>query len=125
SGNGLGCYALVVGDPYSGKHDVDQFYNPAAFADPAPVKTIGQTDFSPLGGSRSQVTGPPLRQLDLGVARQFRIASDRQFEIRVEIFNVTNTAAFNLPGSLNYLDARNFSSITSVGNVPRQVQPGR
>ncbi|HJZ74961.1 MAG TPA: TonB-dependent receptor [Vicinamibacterales bacterium] len=124
SGNGLGCYALVVGDPYSGKHDVDQFYNPAAFADPAPVKTIGQTDFSPLGGSRSQVTGPPLRQLDLGVARQFRIASDRQFEIRVEIFNVTNTAAFNLPGSLNYLDARNFASITSMRNVPRQVQLG-
>ena len=58
----LGCYALIVGDPYAGAHDVNQFYNPAAFADPKPVATIGQTDFSPLGGPRSQVTGPPLRQ---------------------------------------------------------------
>ena len=56
----------VRGQPRRG-----QFYNPAAFANPAPVATIGQTDFSPLGGTRSQVTGPPMRQLDMGVARQF------------------------------------------------------
>jgi hypothetical protein len=123
-GAGNGCYALVVGDPYAGAHDVNQFYNPAAFKDPAPVTTIGQTDFSPLGGTRSQVTGPPLRQLDLGVARQFRIQGERQFEVRVEIFNVTNTAAFQLPGSLNFNDARNFASITQMRNTPRQVQIG-
>ena len=72
TGAGTGCYALVVGDPYAGSHDVSNFYNAAAFANPAPVATIGQTDFSPLGGPRSQVTGPPMRQLDIGVARQFR-----------------------------------------------------
>jgi hypothetical protein len=124
SGSGTGCYALMIGDPYAGAHNVDQFYNPAAFADPKPVTTIGQTDFSPLGGQRSQVTGPPLRQLDLGVARQMRIQGQRQFEIRVEIFNVTNTAAFELPGSLNFLDARNFASISRMRNAPRQVQLG-
>jgi outer membrane receptor protein involved in Fe transport len=124
SGSGTGCYALLVGDPYAGVHNVDQFYNPAAFADPKPVTTIGQTDFSPLGGQRSQVTGPPMRQVDMGIARQLRIQGQRQFEIRVEIFNVTNTAAFNLPGSLNFLDARNFASITSMRNAPRQVQLG-
>ena len=36
TGAGTGCYALVVGDPYAGSHDVNQFYNPAAFANPAP-----------------------------------------------------------------------------------------
>src|SRR5260370_22350995 len=101
----------------------DQFYNPAAFADPKPVTTIGQQDFSPLGGPRSQVTGPPLRQLDMGFARQLRI-QQRQFEIRVEVFNITNTAAFNLPGSLNFNDPRNFASITTMRNAPRQVQIG-
>ena len=123
-GAGNGCYALVVGDPYAGAHNVDQFYNPAAFKDPAPVTTIGQTDFSPLGGTRSQVTGPPLRQLDMGFARQFRLRAENQFEVRVEIFNLTNTAAFNLPGSLNFNDARNFASITGMRNLPRQVQLG-
>jgi hypothetical protein len=124
SGSGTGCYALVVGDPYDGSHNVDQFYNPAAFANPAPVTTIGQTDFSPLGGKRSQVTGPPLRQLDFGIARQFRAFGDRRFEVRAEAFNLTNTPAFALPGSLNFLDARNFASITAMRNNPRQIQLG-
>ena len=100
------------------------FYNAEAFANPWPVATIGQTDFSPLGGTRSQVTGPPLRQLDMGLARQFRVWGQRQFEIRVEAFNLTNTPSFNLPGSLNFLDARNFASITSMRNTPRQIQLG-
>jgi outer membrane receptor protein involved in Fe transport len=124
TGSGTGCYALVVGDPYSGSHDVNQFYNPAAFANPAPVATIGQTDFSPLGGKRSQVTGPALKQLDMGIARQFKIGGQRQFEFRAEAFNVTNSPSFNLPGSLNFLDARNFASITSMRNTPRQIQLG-
>jgi len=124
SGSGTGCYALVVGDPYAGAHDVNQFYNPAAFADPKPVATIGQTDFSPLGGPRSQVTGPPLRQLDMGIARQIRLRGQKAFEVRVEAFNLTNLPAFNAPGSLNFLDARNFASITSMRNTPRQIQLG-
>jgi len=124
TGSGTGCYALVVGDPYSGAGTVEQFYNPAAFANPASVATIGQTDFSPLGGTRSQVTGPPLRQLDIGFAKQIRVWGERQFEFRAEAFNVTNTASFNLPGSLNFLDSRNFASITSMRNTPRQIQLG-
>jgi hypothetical protein len=124
TGSGTGCYALVVGNPYAGRHNVEQFYNPEAFANPAPVAAIGQTDFSPLGGTRSQVTGPPLRQLDMGLAKRFRIGGQRQFEVRAEAFNVTNDPAFNLPGSLNFLDAKNFASITSMRNTPRQIQLG-
>jgi outer membrane receptor protein involved in Fe transport len=124
TGSGTGCYALVVGDPYAGSHNVTQFYNPAAFATPSPVTTIGQTDFSPLGGKRSQLTGPPLRQLDMGLAKQLRIFGQRQFEVRAEVFNLTNTPSFNLPGSLDYRDARNFASITTMRNNPRQFQLG-
>ena len=124
SGAGTQCYALVVGDPYAGSHDVNQFLNPAAFKDPAPVATIGQTDFSPLGGTRSQVTGPPLRQLDMGFARQIRLRGQSQFEVRLEVFNIANLPAFNLPGSLNFNDARNFASITGMRNTPRQIQLG-
>jgi hypothetical protein len=124
SGSGTGCYALLVGDPYAGSHDVNQFYNPAAFADPTPVTTIGQTDFSSLGGDRTPVTGPAMRQLDMGLAKQFTIGGGRRFEVRAEAFNVTNTPAFNLPGSLNFRDARNFASITAMRNTPRQFQLG-
>jgi hypothetical protein len=123
TGATTGCYALLVGDPYEGSHSVEQFYNPAAFANPANVATIGQTDFGPLGGEGTQVTGPPWRQLDVGVAKQFTL-SGRQLEFRAEAFNVTNTPAFNLPGSLNFEDARNFATITGQRNNPRIVQLG-
>ena len=114
----------MVGDPYAIDQKVEQFYNPAAFANPNPVTAIGQTDFSPLGGNRTQVTGPPLRQLDIGLAKQLRVFGQRQFEVRVEAFNITNTPSFNLPGSLNFQDARNFASITAMRNTPRQFQIG-
>ena len=113
-----------MGDPYAGSNDVAHFYNAAAFANPAPVATIGQTDFSPLGGPRSQVTGPPMRQIDMGVARQFGLWGSSKAEFRLEVFNLTNTPSFNLPGSLNFGDARNFASITSMRNTPRQMQVG-
>jgi hypothetical protein len=124
--NNTNCYALVVGDPYEGAGGVNQFYNPAAFANPAPVATIGQTDFSPLGGKRSQVIGPGLRQLDMGFAKQIQIGGGRRFEIRGEAFNVTNTPAFAQPaaGVLNFLDARNFASLSTMRNTPRQFQIG-
>ena len=60
----------------------------------------------------------------MGIARTMRIAGQRQFEVRLEVFNLTNTPAFNLPGSLNFQDARNFASITSMRNTPRQIQLG-
>jgi hypothetical protein len=60
----------------------------------------------------------------MGIARQFVIAGQRRFEVRWEVFNLTNTPAFNLPGSLNFQDARNFASITTMRNTPRQMQLG-
>jgi hypothetical protein len=124
-GSGTGCYALLVGDPYAGRNDVDQFYNPAAFADPAPITSIGQTDFTPFGGERTPVTGPPLRQLDMGISKSIGFGG-RRLELRAEAFNLTNTPAFQLPpnGNMNFRDARNFGSITAMRNTPRQFQLG-
>ena len=65
-----------------------------------------------------------MRQLDMGLARQVRSPGQKQFEIRAEVFNLTNTPAFELPGSLNFADARNFASITTMRNKPRQFQLG-
>ena len=42
---------------------------------------------------------PPMRQLDMGLARQLRIGGQKQFEIRAEVFNLTNTPAFELPAA--------------------------
>jgi hypothetical protein len=121
--SGAGCVALLVGDPYAGAHDISQFYNPDAFRDPAPATTIGQTDLSPLGGERTQVTGPPFRQLDMTIAKQFRLKGAR-VELRAEAFNVTNTPSFQLPSQTNFSNRTQFGLITATSNNARQVQLG-
>src|SRR5260370_24321509 len=63
TGQGTGCNALYTGvDPYSGPHNVGQYYNPAAFSDPPVDTTVGHTDFSPLPRGRTQVEAPGSRR---------------------------------------------------------------
>ena len=98
TGAGTGCYALYTGaDPYGGSHDVNHFYNAAAFKDPPVVTAVGQTDFSPLGGGNTQVSGPPFRRLDFSLFKSFPIGESRRFEFRAESFNLTNHPAFSQP----------------------------
>jgi hypothetical protein len=125
TGAGNGCFALYTGqDPYAGQ-SVAHWYNAAAFRDPPVVTQIGQTDMSPLGGSNTQVTGPPLHRLDFSVFKTFPIREQMRVEFRAECFNLTNTPIFNMPVNLNYLNTTNFAQITSTRdnpNDPRQIQ---
>lgn len=125
TGAGTGCYAISVPgvNKYIGK--VEQFYNPAAFAQPSPVTTIGQTDFSPLGGYRTPVTGPPFKKLDFSLFKSFPVKERFRLEFRTEAFNISNSPAFANPGSLNFINTRSFAQITSTRNSPndaRQIQ---
>ncbi len=123
TGAGNGCFALYTGvDPYSGPHNVQQYYNPAAFRDPPVVTQIGQTDFSPLGGGNTQVTGPPIRRLDFSLFKSFPVTERIRFEFRAESFNLTNTPTFAMPGSLNYLDTTNFARIRSTRDAPNDAR---
>ncbi|HEY3456653.1 MAG TPA: TonB-dependent receptor [Bryobacteraceae bacterium] len=123
TGAGTGCYALYTGeDPYAGPHDANHFYNAAAFADPPVVTTVGQTDFSPLGGGNTQVTGPSFHRLDFSLFKSFPISETKRFEFRAESFNLTNTPAFALPGSLNFLNTTNFSRITATRDAPNDAR---
>lgn len=127
TGAGTGCYALyseVVG-PYSGLHNVNQYYNPAAFATPPVVTQVGQTNYAPLGGGNTQVSGPPFHRLDFSLFKTFPLNETMRFEFRAESFNLTNTPAFSQPANLNYLDTTNFGRITSTRdapNDPREIQ---
>ena len=62
---GLGCNALKVAgqNPYAGSHNAEQFLNPAAFANP-PAATATSASAANLGGSPTQVTGPPYHRLE-------------------------------------------------------------
>jgi TonB dependent receptor len=123
---GLGCNSLLVAgvDPYTDARDAQGYqviWNAAAFTNPPRATTIGQTDLSPLGGGRTQVSGPPQRQIDFSVFKNFRVSERIRSEFRAEIFNLTNTPSFNIPGTTNFQSAT-FGRLDSQRNSPRQIQ---
>jgi hypothetical protein len=136
--SGFGCFALKVAgeNPYAGPHNVNQWLNPAAFASPPVATTIGQTDYSPLGGGPSQFRGPGFHRLDFSLFKEFQLSERFRLEFRSEFFNLTNHPNFSnpgfsgngvvaAPGSLNYLDTTNFGKITSTRdgqNDQREIQ---
>ena len=125
---GFGCNALFVSgqNPYAGS-SVAHFLNSAAFSNPPPVTTIGQTNIAPLGGAPTQVTGPAFHRFDLSFFKRFPITERAQLEFRAEAFNLTNTPNFSNPSLLNFLDNTSFGRITSTRdapNDPREIQFG-
>ncbi len=135
--SGFGCYALVVPGQniYGGPHNVNQWLNPAAFASPPVATTLGQSDYSPLGGAPSQFYGPGYHRLDFSLFKSFRINERMHLEFRSEIFNLTNTPNFSppgfagngvtaAPGSLDYT-SNTFGQINSTRdgqNDQREIQ---
>jgi hypothetical protein len=121
-----GCFAFTVPGQglYTGPHNYIQWLNPAAFAQPPAATTIGQTDYSPLGGSQMQARGPSFSNLDSAVLKDFTVTETVKVQFRAEAFNTTNTPPFAQPGNLNFTTPNlnqntigsRFSSITSTKN---------
>jgi hypothetical protein len=124
---GVGCYALLVPgqDKYAGKHNVDQWANPAAFQDPPLATTIGQTDFAPLGGGNTPIIGPGFHRFDFSLFKEVKTSEKTRVEIRAEFFNLTNTPNFGQGMNRNFRDTVNFGKISYTRdspNDPRQIQ---
>ena len=117
----FGCNPLYTGQEIY-KGTVEQFYNSAAFTNPPVATTIGQTDFAPLGGYRTPVTGPSFQKLDLSIFKGFQIKERYRIEFRAEAFNITNTPSFSNPSNTNFADSVSFGRITSTRSPARQMQ---
>jgi hypothetical protein len=82
--------SVVAGaNPFLSTGDRRYFLNPAAFTIPTPG-TFGNLGRYPLHG-------PPLNQLDFTLHKQFKIDERRNFEYRVEFYNILNHANFANP----------------------------
>jgi hypothetical protein len=68
------------------------FLNPAAFAAPRPG-TFGNLE-------RNSLHGPNFRQVDIVAAKHFPFAGPRNFEFRIEVFNLFNTTNFANPAGV-------------------------
>ncbi len=120
----LGCNANLISgqDPYAGPHNITQWLNPAAFAEPPVATQIGQTDYSPLGSPAGQVRGPGFYNLDSSLFKDFSTGKNTRLQFRIETFNTLNHPQFNNPSQLNFTNSKNFSNITSTRNNPRYGQ---
>jgi hypothetical protein len=135
---GFGCYALKAPgtDLYAGPHNVSQWMNPEAFLSPPVATSVGQTDYSPLGGGPTQFRGPGFKRLDFSLFKQFDLSERYRLEFRSEFFNLANQPNFSLPGfaglgvsaapgALNYNNPSNFGTINSTRdgqNDQREIQ---
>jgi len=84
-----------VGDPNSGPHSVNQWFNTAAFQALDPVLNAGQ--FGTAG--RNIVEGPALDSWDFSALKNVRLTESKEIQFRAELFNIFNHPNFRLPDS--------------------------
>lgn len=120
----FGCNAnLVPGqNPYAGPHNINQWLNPNAFANPPAATTVGQKDFSPLGSAGNQVRGPSFQQADMSLLKNFPIKESVYFQFRAEAYNLFNWTGLSNPSNLDFFNPVNFSEVTSQRGSPRVLQ---
>ena len=97
-----------MGDNPYGDGSLANWFNPAAFAQPA-LGTYGNSE-------RNAYDGPGFRTLDLSLVRQFQMPRSHRLEARIEAFNALN---WFIPGNPStVLSAATFGRITSFWGVP-------
>jgi len=103
----------LVGDPTlpADERTPAHWFNTAAFAT-ANQFTIGSS-------SRNPVRGPTYKGVDLAVMRRVGFGRERAIELRLEAFNLLNTANFGAPAA--QLGPASFGTITSALD-PRVIQ---
>jgi hypothetical protein len=96
--------ADLVGDPNDVDQSVSQWFNRAAFRQPA-AGALGN-----LG--RNTERGPGVNNLDLALFKNFRVTQGVRLQFRLESFNVFNHTQFNAVST--NLAAANFGVVTSA-----------
>ncbi len=118
----FGMRANQVGDPHAGHKSINEFFNTAAFAQPA---------FGVYGNvGRNTLTQPGINNWDIGLGKMFQFTEKIGFQFRLETFNTFNhtqygvdptAAAAGGPGQSsvsNNISNANFGQVT-------QARPGR
>jgi hypothetical protein len=94
--------------------------DPNQFANSSPARWFDTSAFSPApqfvigNSSRNPVRGPGLQDTSLMLGKTFHLSERMNVALRAEVFNVSNTPAFNDPnGSFG---SAAFGTITAAGN---------
>jgi len=135
SGNSLypGLRPNLVGNPYVSHRTKGQWFNPAAFAIPAGQYTSSQAGATvPLvtgNLGRNALFGPGYTNEDLSLFKVVSLPHEMKFQIRIEAFNVLNTARYGQPNGNCAATAKtttcgtsgSFGSITGGGTGNQRI----
>jgi hypothetical protein len=83
--------ADLVGDPQQAEKTIARWFNPTAFAIPAPF-TFGDS-------GRNILIGPGSLTFDFSVYKQFALGEKANLQFRSDFFNILNRANFGNPAS--------------------------
>ena len=117
-----GTLGVNAGQPVLNANDfAPQFVAPGTNGVP-PCDASGCDQFESLYGTsgRNLFRGPFQVRFDMSLAKEFPIKERLHLQFRAEVFNITNTPQFAVPGTT--LGAAGFGSVTAQSNQPRVVQ---
>lgn len=105
----------LIGNPNNGPKTIQEFFNTAAFVQPA-AGTFGNA-------GRNIVIGPGINAWDFSAFKSFRLplSDSSKLEFRAEVFNIMNHPDFTGVGST--LGTSTFGEITGAA-APREIQFG-
>jgi hypothetical protein len=104
----------VVGDPNDGPKTIDQWFNTAAF--------VLQPQFQHGNAVRNSITGPGIFNFDMSILRNFRFATTKSLQLRLEVFNTFNQPVWGEPNT-SVINS-NYGRILSTRKPMRELQLG-
>jgi hypothetical protein len=115
------CHSTVS----AGGRAADRVRSPAAWFNPCAFAAPSTNRFGNAG--RNSLIGPALRNFDLLLSKNVPVGEkQRHLELRVEFFNLTNHANFDIPDRI--FDSPTFGAVLSSNafgtKPPRQIQFG-
>lgn len=106
--------SLGLGQAQQNARSGGTWFNPAAFAQPAPYT------FGDMSRTISQLRGDTYKDIDLGVHKNFHLSERWSAQFRAEAFNLFNQVVFSNP--VTSLSSINFGKVYGQANQPRVVQ---
>lgn len=117
SGHTAGCQGIAAGQKLG---TVDRFYDPCAFILPAPG-SYGNL-------ARNTVSGPPFKNVDFAMEKNFAVREKVNLAFRSEFFNLFNHPNFGAPNGTVFSSSRvrggNAGRISTTASSSRQIQFG-
>jgi hypothetical protein len=116
-GSSASQYPNVIGDPHLSHPTIQNWYNVAAFAQPA-AGTFGNE-------GRNSLVGPDLSEIDFSLGKNFALRERMGLQFRIDGYNVFNHPSFGIPNTgVAFANGAPTSSsaITSTTIGPRAFQ---